>query len=376
MRIANQESVTKVFLALVKSGLWETEALLSSYGEVDYKEIYRLSEEQAVVGLVAAGLEHVHDVKVPKNDALTFAGASLQIEQRNVSMNVFIKSLIENLRKADIYTLLLKGQGLAQCYERPLWRSCGDVDLFLSESNYEAAKKLLMPIATEVEEESSFNRHLGLTINSVVVELHGKLRGGLWWRIDHELDKVQDEVFLGGAVRSWLNDNTQVFIPAVNQDVIYVFSHILQHFFQGGIGLRQVCDWCRLLWKYRGTINKLELESRIKSLGAMTEWRAFAFLAVNYLGMPQEAMPLYISSKKWEKKADKIMGYILKVGNFGYNRDKSYMYNDGALKRKVKTMWRGTYDSIHNFSIFPWDSLKVWMYMMRRGVWVLIKGRR
>ena len=43
------------------------------YGEVDYAEVMRLAQEQAVVGLVAAGLEHVTDVKVPQVWALQFA---------------------------------------------------------------------------------------------------------------------------------------------------------------------------------------------------------------------------------------------------------------------------------------------------------------
>lgn len=85
--------------------------------------MYRLAEEQSVVGLVSAGIEHIVDVRVPQEVALTFAGSALQLEQRNKAMNQFIGVLIEKLRAADIYTLLVKGQGVAQCYERPLWRA-------------------------------------------------------------------------------------------------------------------------------------------------------------------------------------------------------------------------------------------------------------
>lgn len=34
-------------------------------------------------------------------------------------------------------------------------------------------------------------------------------------------------------------------------------------------------------------------------MGALGEWRAFAALAVEYLGMPVEAMPLYSPSARW-----------------------------------------------------------------------------
>ncbi len=84
-------------------------------------------------------------------------------------------------------------------------------------------------------------------------------------------------------VRSCLNGKTQVFLPEINCDVVYVFTHILQHFFKGGIGLRQISDWCRLLWTYRDSLDHGLLESRIKNMGLMSEWKTFGSLAVTCL---------------------------------------------------------------------------------------------
>lgn len=72
-------------------------------------------------------------------------GQTLQLEQRNKAMNDFIACLAEKMRRVGIYSLLVKGQGVAQCYERPLWRACGDVDFLLSLSNFEKAKCFLTP---------------------------------------------------------------------------------------------------------------------------------------------------------------------------------------------------------------------------------------
>ena len=96
----------KAFLELVRAGLWEKEVSLSSYGKIDFDEIYRLAQEQAVVGLLAAGMEHVTDVMVPQTLALTIAGDVLQLEQRNRAMNEFVARLIGDLRNADVYTFL------------------------------------------------------------------------------------------------------------------------------------------------------------------------------------------------------------------------------------------------------------------------------
>ena len=137
-------------------------------------------------------------------------------------MNAYIAGLIDKLRKENVYALLVKGQGVAQCYENPLWRCSGDVDLFLSEDNYIKAKAHLLPLASSVEEEYVREKHLGLTIletsgtsdkgraDGWVVELHGHLYSGLSSRVERELDKLQEDTFYGGQVRSWMNGQTQI----------------------------------------------------------------------------------------------------------------------------------------------------------------------
>lgn len=366
------DSKQQAFFALVEAGLWEKDVRLSTYNKIDYQEVNRLAEEQAAIGLVAAGMEHVTDVKVPKEDILQFAGQVLQLEQRNKVMNEFLAGIIDKLRKEGVYTLLLKGQGIAQCYERPLWRTSGDVDLFLSNDNYKNAVNVLTPLANEVEDENIYTKHIGFRIDKWEVELHGSLRSELWKRLDNMLDEVQKEIFYGGAVRSWMDGSTQVFMPREDEDVVYVFAHILQHFFKGGIGLRQICDWCRLLYTYRDSLNYGLLESRIRKAGIRTEWKVFATLAVDYLGMPGGYMPLYDGSNKWKKKADRLLALILETGNFGHNRDMSYINKESAISRKWKTFCHITSDTFKQFAIFPMDSIRVWWRMMRIGLLSLV----
>lgn len=370
MRLDNN---LRVFFELLRAGLWEKDARLSEYIDIDYSAVMKLAEEQSVVGLVAAGLEHVVDVKVPQQWALQFAGQTILLEQRNKAMNEFLADIVEKMRTAGIYTLLLKGQGVAQCYERPLWRSCGDIDFLLSYDNYEKAKSFLIPLAFRTEQEIG-NKHLAFTIDQWIVELHGDLHCGLSHRIDSILDSIQDDIFYGGNVRSWQNGKTQVFQPKADQDAVFIFTHILQHFFRGGIGLRQVCDWCRLLWVYRKKLDVTLLEKRLKSMGLMTEWKAFESFAVDYLGMPAEAMPLYSTDAKWKRKADKICGFILEVGNFGHNRDNSYYGKYPFLIRKTYSFGRRCYDLLRHAKIFPWDSIKFFPSILFNGVKSAVRG--
>ena len=372
----------QAFFALVQAGLWQKQVSLAFYGDVNYDEIYRLAKEQSVVGLVAAGLERVQQVQgfdrssVPQSISLTLAGEVLQVEQRNRAMNVFVAELIGKLRKEDVYALLVKGQGIAQCYERPLWRACGDVDLLLSEDNYKKAIQLLTPLTSSVEDENTYNKHIAMTIDGWSVELHGTLRSGLWRSIDRALDKVQDAVFFEGKVRSWMNGETQVYLPHSDEDVVFVFAHILQHFYKEGIGLRQICDWCRLLYTYKDSLNQELLESQIRKMGVMTEWYSFAALAVKYLGMPAVAMPFYDESGRWERKADKIMDFVLETGNFGHNRDYSYQNKYPYFICKIISLGLHIMDFFKYYTIFPIDSIKVMTRRLTVGFKVVMKGKK
>ena len=374
-----------VFFELLKAGLWgEADANLNVnhnlFEGVEWEKIYQLAQEQSVLGLVLAGLEQYKnlnadlDLNIPKVLLLQWIGEVQVIEKQNKDMNVFIADLIEKLRKYDIYTLLIKGQGIAQCYDKPLWRVSGDIDLLSSKDNYDKAKSFLLPKGVMTEPEEAAKRHLAMQIEQWAVELHGTLHVGLSARVDRMLDNVQEEIFYGEKVRSWMNGNTQVFLPAANEDVVYVFAHILQHFYKGGIGLRQIYDWCRLLYTYKDSLDKELLEVRIKRAGLMTEWKAFGAFAVGNLGMPLDAMPFYSADQRWKKKAAKICSFVLEVGNFGHNRDNSYFQKHSYFVQKCISAWRRVKDLCRHARIFPLNSFRFFFGIMFNGVRSAIRG--
>lgn len=368
-----KDTTTDALFALVKAGLWEQDVRLAPFKGIDFNQVFRLAEEQSVIGLVAAGLEHVVDVKLPQKDVLQFVGQALQLEQQNQAMNAFIGKIVGKMRAAGVNALLVKGQGVAQCYQRPLWRSCGDVDFLLSQDNYDKAKLFLSPLASSIETEGQYGKHLGMTIDSWVVELHGTLHTGLSARLDRVIDDIQALVHFQGQVRTWQNGDTQVFLPSPDNDVIFIFTHFLKHFYKEGLGLRQVCDWCRLLWTYRDSLNLELLESRIWKMGLMSEWKAFGAFAIDYLGMPTEAMPLYSPSRRWKRKAKGICKFVMEVGNMGHNRDRSH-FDKPYLVRKIYSMGRRCGDLIQHARLFPLDSIRFFPSIMIQGVKSAVNG--
>ncbi len=396
----------QTFFELLRAGLFSVHGeggmgCDSLFKDVDWGKVYQLAQEQSVQGLVLQGIDMVNGSRftangeggmgngyplVPRGLLLQWIGEVQMIEQRNKEMNVFVAELMEKLRGAGIYTLLVKGQGVAQCYEKPLWRACGDVDLLLNDSNYEKAKEFLTPLAEKIEEENEKRRHFAMTIDGWSVELHGTLHGSIK-RIDRVIDEVQHDVFRDGNVRSWQNGNTEVLLPRADEDVIFVFTHILQHFYVGGIGLRQICDWCRLLYTYKASLNCELLESRIRKAGIMTEWEAFGAFAIEYLGMPVEAMPFIdVRGKKEEgrceidkrlkRKADRVLKLVLESGNFGRNRDFSYKQKYPFVIRYAMSFWLYTKLAMQRFAISPRNAILAWWSTVKIGAGAAVKAVR
>ena len=103
---------------------------------------------------------------------------------------------------------------------------------------------------------------------------------------------------------------------------------------------------------YRDKADSQLIETRVKKAGLISEWRAFASIAVNCLGMPIEAMPLFDASKKWSKKADKILAFILKGGE-----------------------WRKVHDTIFVGRIFPLNTIRFASGILFGINWLKIKER-
>lgn len=361
----------KAFLVLVRAGLWEDlkfkdESLkFKDFGSADWDAVLLLAREQSVVGLMAAGLEHVKDVQVPHGWAFQVVRKALSLEQKNRNKNVFVNELTGELEGEGIRAVMVKGQGLAQCYKRPLWRASGDIDLYLDEDDFQKAKAFFRPRVNKFDPDNDYTRHINMTYKGWVVEIHANQHSRLSARTDRVLDEVHRDIFYKGGVRIWDNGGKAVTLPSADNDAILVFTHFLHHFYNGGIGLRQICDWCRLLYTYRESLNYGLLESRIRQMGLLTEWKAFYNLACKYLGMPDLDPRFMVHDSRLDKKAERIMDFIVEVGNFGHNRDTSYYKKYPFVVRKAISFGVRMKDVLRHARIFPADSLRFMLNMMR-----------
>ena len=367
------ETTDRQFFALLRSGLWNEVPERAPFdGGVDWEALYRLAFEQTVGPLVTDGVNRLPKECLPAEPERLdpFLGDMMATAQRNRVLDSFIPKVFHALR--DIPVVLVKGQSLAQDYPDPERRQPGDIDLLLPPSSYAAAKEILLPKATHVSKEDRQTLHQGMHFYSVEVEIHGSISTLMSRKLDRQLAALLKEQFDGRTLPTVTIGGAEIPVPEANFNAVYIFVHFLQHYWSGGVGLRQFVDWTTFVSVHKRDIHPVILEQRLEELGLLNLWKVFTGLAQEYLGCPAEKLPL--ADKPKPRKNAKIWRYIRRCGNFGKNKDRSRK-EESYLVRKIHSLWRLVIvDRLRHFHVFPKESIRFFLGAFGYGLQRLAKG--
>ena len=361
------------FFALLRSGLWNEVPERGSFAVgTDWEALYRLAFRQTVVPLVTDGINRLPRELLPAEPERLdpFLGDLMATANRNRVLDAFIPKLFDAL--AGIPVVLVKGQALAQDYPDPERRQPGDIDLLLLPSSYEAAKDILLPKATKVLEEERVVWHQGMRFRSVEVEIHGSISTLMSRKLDRKLAALLEEQFDGRPFPVVSIGGAEIPVPDADFNAVYIFVHFLQHYWSGGVGLRQLVDWMTFVTVHKRDIHPVVLEVRLKDLGLLRLWKVFTGFAQEYLGCPVEKLPLATAPDPG--KNARIWRYIRRCGNFGKNVERS-RGEEPYLVRKVHSLWRlVVVDRLRHFRVFPQESVRFFLGAFGYGLQRLAKG--
>lgn len=361
------EHYEKVFFSLLRKSLWGTPVEIPE-GFAEWGKVARLAKSQSVLGVI--GEEMLSDA-VPANmipadlkvRIKTFMMANMMSHAR---LNGVLAKVVSDLNDAGIDSVLLKGQGLAQYYPKPELRQCGDIDLYVGLDNYKASYDVLKTLATSIEDPKALEvgKHYDLFVGKVAVEVHRYTDRYPTRKLDRIYQDISQEGLRDGLVPMSF-DTVKVNTPSDDYNAFYVFSHLFHHFLINGLGARHLSDWMLLLKARDGYIDKDKLRASLESLDMLGPWQAFGCVLVSYLGMPAEDFPFYDSSQ--QRKADKIIGRILKEGNFGKERDVYKKRGNIYLLNKAWAMFAHIGRSFGLFFLFPRHSFRQIRHTISNG---------
>lgn len=368
-------TVALQFLELLRSGLWGKEADASLFSaDTDWKSIFKIAKEQTVLVLIADGyLTLPAELQPPK--ALQFQVEAFRTRMVNTHalLNKTLLEVEDLMHSSGIPTVLFKGQGLASNYINPLSRACGDIDLYVGEANLAKAKEVISSKGIVEEETHESSKHFSCELNGVSIELH---------RIAENLDGfIVNKRYQRWTVRHLLEDNQHVKwqledktvnLPPTQFNIIYVFNHFFHHFQSSGVGLRQICDWARLLYTYKGCYDIKLLEADLRSFRLLSVFKTFTQIAVAYLGLAKEAAPFYDGSVG--RRARKAIEMVFEYGNFGVvelskrkPRPKSYYAG------KLHSFKHALKNNCKLFKIFPLKTIIHFVHFTIYGTIVAIR---
>ena len=217
---------------------------------MNWHELYSFASKQALLGLCFDGIERLgkeYPEELKRNPVgrellMTWMGKAQQIRRQNMKVNTVASKLFAMLREDGVRCCILKGQGNALMYPNPYSRTPGDIDVWVN-----ASRERIMEYAQKKFELGDDIRlqHLETSLDGVPVELHFfpcsmnnpiyHARLQKWFRRNADLQCSHIVGLPDGA--------GDIAIPTMAFNVIYQLTHLYHHFFDEGIGMRQIIDY-------------------------------------------------------------------------------------------------------------------------------------
>ena len=238
------------FFAFLRYSLGSKEDMSRVVAGMDWQELYSFASKQALLGLCFDGIERLgkeYPEKLKQNPIgrellMTWMGKAQQIRRQNRKVNTVASKLFSMLREDGLRCCVLKGQGNALMYPNPYSRTPGDIDVWI-----DASRERIMEYAQkkfELEDDIRL-QHLETSLDGVPVELHFfpcsmnnpiyHARLQKWFRRNADLQCSHIVGLPDGA--------GDIAIPTTAFNVIYQLTHLYHHFFDEGIGMRQIIDY-------------------------------------------------------------------------------------------------------------------------------------
>ena len=343
---------------------------------IDWQMLYSFAFKQALLGLCFDGIERLgkeYPEELTQNPIgrellMTWMGAAQQIRRQNMTVNVVASKLFSMLREDSLRCCILKGQGNALMYPNPYSRTPGDIDVWI-----DASRERIMEYAQkkfELEDDIRL-QHLETSLDGVPVELHFfpcsmnnpiyHARLQKWFRRNADLQCSHIVRLPDGA--------GDIAIPTTAFNVIYQLTHLYHHFFDEGIGMRQIIDYYYVVSMLNVNCEMLTwLPKDLKHLGLWKFAGAVMYVLHEALGLSEEKMIAPMD----EKRGKLLLAEILNGGNFGKHFTKyGHFSQQGMAKKYFLKIWR----NMHFVRYYPAEAMSEPIFRTWHFFWRL-KHRR
>ena len=359
------------FFAFLKYCLGYNGNISRVVDSMDWQELYSFASKQALLGLCFDGIERLgkenpeelRQNPIGRELLMTWMGKAQQIRRQNRKVNAVASKLYSMLRGDGLRCCILKGQGNALMYPNPYSRTPGDVDVWI-----DASRERIMEYTQKKFELGDDIRlqHLETSLDGVPVELHFfpcsmnnplyHARLQKWFKRNADLQCSHIVGLPDGA--------GDIAIPTSAFNVVYQLCHLYHHFFDEGIGMRQIIDYYYVVSMLNVNCEMLTwLPKDLKYLGLWKFAGAVMYVLHEALGLSEEKMIAPMD----EKRGKLLLAEILNGGNFGKHFTKyGHFTQQGMAKKYFLKIWR----NMHFVRYYPAEALsepifRTWHFFWR-----------
>lgn len=338
--------------------------------DIDWQQLYSFASKQAILGLCFNGIERLgreysDELKqnpIERDLLMTWMGKVQQIRRQNVKVNGVAAKFYSKFREDGLRCCILKGQGNALMYPNPYSRTPGDIDVWVNASREQITEYAKRHF--NLEDDIRFH-HLETTMDGVPVELHFfpctmnnpiyNARLQKWFKRNVDL-QYSNVVSLPDGIG-------EITIPTTAFNVVYQLTHLYHHFFDEGIGMRQIIDYYYVVNNDESLVIRDTLQRELKHLGLWKFAGAVMYVLHEALGLSEEKLIAPID----EKRGKLLLAEILNGGNFGKHFTKyGHFSQQGMAKKYFLKIWR----NMHFVRYYPAESLsepifRTWHFFWR-----------
>ena len=370
------ESRDELFFRLLRFALG-TEETCPKMHLNEWRAMFQIAKKQAITGFIGSALKNIGgDVLIEKDatskDSFTdlimdWMAEVVKIARRNKKVNNDVIDEFLKLESKGLQCCLLKGQGNALMYPNHDFRTSGDIDVwvrFKDTVNTDGNIRKIIKMAKEVQPNSKASyHHIDIPdINCTPVEAHYRPQFLFsYWHNKHlqeYFNKHSDEQ-LDNKVKF---GDKEISVPTPEFNIVFQLSHIYNHLFHEGIGLRQIIDYYYVLKAYDSLSNKssIDWDKQLNYLGLHNIAGAIMWILTNEFGMPKSWA--IVSSDKG--RGTFVLNEILQGGNFGKS-DKRYHFSNSAFGKNLQRLQR----DCRLLSYFPSEALSEPIFRLWHAWW-------
>lgn len=300
----------------------------------DWRELYGFASKQTLLG-VCNPVKYV-GIQLNPTVLLEWMGKVELLREANVHQNKQVVTLTKKLKDAGFRSCILKGQGNTVLYPDAMWRTPGDIDVWVDaekdslyeyiRSQFPEAKDSFKHIKFPLFEDTQVDVH-STPLKLYNTNCNNRLQR---WIEEQREQQMTHYVRLAGI-------DSDIAIPTAEFNAVYQLGHILIHVEDRGVGLRQFVDYFFVL-KALTNIRpeqKTDIIRSWKALGLMRFARAVMWVEHVVLGLPKE----YLIVEPDERGGCLLSRDVLEGGNFGHYSERMRMLRYGRYAKKFSDAW-------------------------------------